>query len=188
MIIFFGPAGAGKSVQGQMLAARHGWRWLSTGQMFRDSDDPEVKKILETAELISDEKTYDVVETAVKNSKDFEHLIIDGFPRTMPQAQWLMESKDELGREVAMVIALEVPESEILKRLEVRGRAQDQPDIITRRMNIYRRQMYPVLGYFAEQGIKIVHIDGTGSVGEVHDRIQAELDVTEELTGSNAAT
>ncbi len=187
MIIFFGPAGAGKSVQGQMLSARHGWRWLSTGQMFRDSDDPEVKKILETAELISDEKTYDVVENALKHSQDFDHLIIDGFPRTMPQAEWLMESKTDLGREVAMVIVLEVPESEILKRLEVRGRAQDQPEIIARRMNIYRREMYPVLGYFADRGIKIVHIDGTGSVGEVHDKIQAEIETTEELKRDAAA-
>jgi len=93
----------------------------------------------------------------------------------MPQAKWLMDSKNKLGREVAMVIVLEVPESEILKRLEMRGRAQDKPEIVTRRMNIYRREMYPVLGYFAQQGIKIVHIDGTGTVGEVHDRIQAEL-------------
>ena len=181
MIIFFGPAGAGKSVQGQMLAARHEWRWLSTGHMFRNSQDPEVHKILATAELISDEKTYQVVEEALENSKDFDHLIIDGFPRTMHQAQWLMDSKNKLGREVAMVVVLEVPESEILKRLEVRGRAQDKPDIIARRMNIYRREMYPVLGYFAEQGIKIVHIDGTGSVGGVHDRIQLELNATEDL-------
>lgn len=178
MVIFFGPAGAGKSVQGQMLAARNGWRWLSTGEMFRNSEDPEVKKILETAELISDEKTYQVVEEALGTSKDFHNLIIDGFPRTMAQAKWLMDSKNKLGREVAMVIVLEVPESEILKRLEMRGRAQDKPEIVARRMNIYRREMYPVLGYFAEQEIKIVHIDGTGTVGEVHDRIQAELSVS----------
>lgn len=181
MIIFFGPAGAGKSVQGQMLSARHGWKWLSTGQMFRESTDPEVQKILKTAELISDEKTYTVVEEALKGSKDFDHLIIDGFPRTMPQAQWLMGNKNELGREVRMVVVLEVPESEIQKRLASRGRAQDTPEIVARRMNIYRKEMYPVLGFFAEKGIKIVHIDGTGSVGEVHDKIQAEIAVTEEI-------
>jgi adenylate kinase len=181
VIIFFGPAGAGKSLQGQMLSARHGWRWLSTGQMFRDSSDPEVQRILQTAELIGDEKTYDIVEDALRNSKDFDHLIIDGFPRTMPQAEWLMGNKNEFGREVKMVIVLEVPESEIQKRLASRGRAQDTPEIVARRMNIYRREMYPVLGFFAEKGIKIVHIDGTGTVGEVHDKIQAEIEVTEEL-------
>lgn len=187
MIIFFGPAGAGKSVQGQMLSARHGWKWLSTGQMFRDSDDENVQKILKTAELISDEQTYDVVEGALKNSHDYDHLIIDGFPRTMPQAEWLMDNKNELGREVKMVIVLEVPESEIQKRLASRARAQDTPEIVARRMNIYRREMYPVLGFFAEKGIKIVHIDGTGSVGEVHDKIQAEIETTEEISSNESA-
>jgi len=179
VIIFFGPAGAGKSVQGQMLSARHGWRWLSTGQMFRESGDAEVQKILGTGELISDEKTYDVVRESLSGSGDFDHLIVDGFPRTMAQAEWLMDAKNEFGREVEMVVVLEVPESIIQERLQLRGRPEDSAEIVAKRMNIYRREMYPVLGYFAEQGIKIVHIDGTGSVGEVHDRIQAELDASE---------
>ncbi len=179
MIVFFGPAGAGKSVQGQMLAARLGWRWLSTGQMFRESDDPEVKEILKTGELISDEKTFDVVRQALNNSVDVKRLIIDGFPRTMAQAQWLMDDKNSLGREVAMVIVLEVPESVIQERLQLRGRAQDKPEIVARRMNIYRQEMYPVLSYFADKGIKIVHLDGTGTVGQVHDKIMAELEYNE---------
>jgi adenylate kinase len=179
MIVFFGPAGAGKSVQGQMLAARLGWRWLSTGQMFRESDDPEVKEILKTGELISDEKTFDVVRHALNNSVDVKRLIIDGFPRTMAQAQWLMDDKNSLGREVAMVIVLEVPESVIQERLQLRGRAQDKPEIVARRMNIYRQEMYPVLSYFADKGIKIVHLDGTGTVGQVHDKIMAELEYNE---------
>lgn len=175
MIIFFGPAGAGKSVQGQLLSARNDWRWLSTGQMFRDSDDPEVKEILKTGELISDQKTYDVVKEALGAAKNVDRLIVDGFPRTMDQAEWLMDKNNLLGREVSMVIVLEVPESLIQKRLELRGRDQDKPDIIARRMNIYRKEMYPVLGFFAHEDIRIVHIDGTGTVGEVHDRIQSEL-------------
>lgn len=179
MIVFFGPAGAGKSVQGQMLAARLGWRWLSTGQMFRESDDPEVKEILKTGELISDEKTFDVVRRALSDAVDVKRLIIDGFPRTMVQAQWLMDDKNSLGRAVAMVVVLEVPESVIQERLQLRGRDQDKPEIVARRMNIYRQEMYPVLSYFADKGIKIVHLDGTGSVGQVHDKIMAELEYNE---------
>jgi adenylate kinase len=176
VIVFFGPAGAGKSVQGQMLAARMGWRWLSTGQMFRESTDPEVKEILKTGELISDEKTFEVVRDALGGSKDVERLIIDGFPRTMSQAKWLMDDKNSLGRDVKMVVVLEVPESVIQARLELRGRDQDKPEIVARRMNIYRQEMYPVLSYFADKGIKIVHLDGTGSVGQVHDKIMTELE------------
>ncbi len=176
MILFFGPAGVGKSVQGQMLAARMDWKWLSTGEMFRNSSDSEVQDILKTGELVSDEKTYEVVREAFSKAKDTDRLIVDGFPRTMDQAKWLMDDKNSLGRSVGIVVVLEVPESVIQKRLSKRGRDQDKPEIIARRMNIYRREMYPVLGYFAEKGIKIVHLDGTGTVGEVHDKIVTEIE------------
>ena len=176
MIIFFGPAGAGKSIQGQMLSARHGWRWLSTGQMFRDSRDAEIHKILGTGDLISDDITFKVVDESVQKSADFKHLIIDGFPRTRPQAEWLLDYLDQRDRQIDIVVVLEVPESEILRRLQVRGRAEDTPEIISKRRNIYRKEMYPVLSFFAESGVRIVHLDGTGSVGEVHDRIQAEIE------------
>jgi len=176
MIVFFGPAGAGKSVQGQMLAARLGWKWLSTGQMFRESDDPEVKEILKTGALVSDAKTYDVVKEAFAKTNDAARLIVDGFPRTMAQAEWLMDKKNVPNRNVEIVIVLEVPESVIQKRLSQRGREQDKPEIIAERMNIYRREMYPVLSYLADKGVKIVHLDGTGSVGQVHDKIMAEIE------------
>jgi adenylate kinase len=176
VILFFGPAGAGKSVQGQILAARQGWKWLSTGEMFRNSKNADIQEILKTGELINDEKTYEVVREAMSESKDVSKMIVDGFPRTMAQAEWLMESTNELGRKVAIVIVLEVPESVIQERLGLRGRDQDKPEIIARRMNIYRKEMYPVLGYFAEKDIKVVHIDGTGTVGQIHDKIMAELE------------
>lgn len=181
MIVFFGPAGAGKSIQGQMLSARHRWRWLSTGQMFRDSKDPEIHRILGTGELISDEQTYKVVEESLDGAEDQSHLIIDGFPRTRAQAEWMIENLPKKNRDIQMVMVLEVPESEIIKRLSVRGRKEDTPDIIRKRMNIYRKEMYPILSFFAEHGVQIVHLDGTGTVGEVHDRIQAEIDACETL-------
>lgn len=181
MIVFFGPAGAGKSMQGQMLSARHRWRWLSTGQMFRDSKDPEIHRILGTGELISDELTYKVVDEAISESKDQKHLILDGFPRTRAQAEWMMEAMPKKDRDIQMVIVLEVPESEIIKRLSVRGRKEDTPEIIRKRMNIYRKEMYPILSYFAEKGVQIIHLDGTGTVGEVHDRIQTEIEACETL-------
>jgi adenylate kinase len=180
MIVFFGPTGAGKSVQGQMIAARHDWDWLSTGQLLRDSNDPTIIQILKSGDLVSDGVTYDVFHRAIQEAKQdgFKNVIIDGFPRTKAQAEWLSKYMEMNGDRIDLVIALEVPESEIMKRLKKRGRMEDTPETIAKRMSIYRQKMYPVLGLFAEQGVRIVHIDGTGTVGEVHDKIEAELETS----------
>lgn len=177
MILLFGPTGAGKSMQGQMLAVRQGWKWLSTGQMLRESNDPEVIEVLKSGDLVSDELTYDVFESAINDAraKQFQEIIVDGFPRTKEQAEWLSDFMQKSGESIKQVVVLEVPETEIMKRLEKRGRMEDTPETIAKRMNIYRQKMYPVLGSFAEDGIKIVHMDGTGTAGEVHDRLYAEV-------------
>lgn len=177
MILLFGPTGAGKSMQGQMLAVRQGWKWLSTGQMLRDSNDPEVIEVLKSGELVSDELTYDVFDKAVKDAKakQFSRIIVDGFPRTKAQAEWLAQYMQQSGEKIELVVVLEVPESEIMQRLEKRGRMEDTPETIARRMNIYRQKMYPVLGQFAEDGVKIIHLEGVGTAGEVHDKIYDEV-------------
>lgn len=178
MILLFGPTGAGKSLQGQMMAVRQGWKWLSTGEMFRASDDPQIIEQLKTGELLSDEQTYEVFDAAVRDAhdKNYPQIIVDGFPRTKDQAEWLSDYMEREGEKIDIVIALEVPESEIMNRLEKRARMEDSPEVIARRMNIYRQKMYPVLGTFAEDGVRVVHIEGIGTAGEVHDKLYAELD------------
>ena len=177
MILLFGPTGAGKSMHGQMLAVRQGWKWLSTGEMLRQSTDPDVIATLQAGDLVSDELTYSVFESAIKDARDkeFGNIIIDGFPRTKEQTAWLDDYMVKMGEKIDIVIALEVPESEITRRLEKRHRMEDTPETIAKRMAIYRQKMYPVLGTFAEAGVKIVHLDGTGTAGEVHDRIYEEV-------------
>lgn len=176
MIVFFGPAGAGKSVQGQMLAARNGWRWLSAGQLLRDTHDIELIKEMQTGKLVDPAKVSSLMGDAIKRSHNIDRVILDGFPRQMSQAKWLIENKTHHGRDIQLVIVMEVPKSELLKRLEVRGRADDTPDAIDERLRIYRTEMYPILSYLTEQNINIVHIDGVGTVGQVHDRITEELE------------
>lgn len=176
MIVFFGPAGAGKSVQGQMLAARHGWRWLSAGQMLRDTHDIELIKEMQTGQLVDTEKVNKLMGDALKRAKNMRRVILDGFPRQLSQAKWLVETQPEHERSIQLVVVLEVPRGELLERLEVRGRADDRPEVIDERLKIYRTDMYPILSYFTEQGVHIAHIDGTGTVGQVHDRIMEELE------------
>ncbi len=177
MILFFGPTGAGKSVQGQMMAVRHGWKWLSTGQMLRESTDPTIQQLLRSGELVSDEQTYTVFDQAIREAKqkNFSQIIVDGFPRTHAQADWLGEHMQEHNQQIDLVVVFEVPQQEIMKRLDIRAREEDTPEVIEKRLTTYRQKMYPVLGAFAEQNIKIVHLDGTGTVGQIHDRIETEL-------------
>lgn len=176
MIVFFGPAGAGKSVQGQLLAARNGWRWLSAGQMLRDTHDFELIKQMQSGGLVDTAKVSELMGEAIKRSTNIDRVILDGFPRELSQAKWLVESKSHHGRDIQLIIVLEVPKSELMKRLEVRGRVDDTPDAIDERLRIYRTEMYPILSYMTEQNINIVHIDGVGTVGQVHDRIMEELE------------
>lgn len=180
MILLFGPTGAGKSMQGQMLAARQGWKWLSTGEMLRDSTDPAIIQILKSGDLVSDGVTFEVFNQAVQDAKakNFANIIVDGFPRTKMQAEWLATYLEKTGQTIDIVIVLEVPEAEIMKRLEKRGRMEDTPETIAKRMSIYRQKMYPILGTFAEDGVKVVHLDGTGTAGEVHDRLYSEIEVS----------
>ncbi|MCA9301345.1 nucleoside monophosphate kinase [Candidatus Saccharibacteria bacterium] len=175
MIIFFGPAGAGKSVQGQLLAARYGWRWLSAGQLLRDTRDPQLLKEMQSGGLANSEKVNEIFEDALIKAKDIDGVISDGFPRELSQAKWLVDALPKHERSIALVVVLEVPRSEIDNRLKLRGRADDTPDAIEQRLSIYRQEVYPILNYFAEKGLKIAHIDGTGSVGQVHDRVVFEL-------------
>ncbi|MCA9338179.1 nucleoside monophosphate kinase [Candidatus Saccharibacteria bacterium] len=175
MIVFFGPAGAGKSVQGQLLAARNDWRWLSAGQLLRDTRDAEVLEAMQSGQLVDTDKVSELMGEAIKRAGNISRVILDGFPRQFSQAEWLIENKSHHGRDIQLVVVLEVPKSELLKRLEVRGRIDDTPDAIDERLKIYRTEIYPILTYLTEQGVNIVHIDGVGTVGQVHDRIMEEL-------------
>ncbi len=175
MIIFFGPAGAGKSIQGQILAARQNWRWLSAGQILRDAHDPEINAYMQKGELIPSDVSSRIMGEAIKKAGDIDSIILDGFPRQIEQAKWLIDTQPEHGRAIDLVVVLEVPREELLNRLSIRGRADDTPEAIDNRLRDYRQVMYPILGYFTEQHIPVVHIDGVGNVGEIHDRIYAEL-------------
>lgn len=175
MIVFFGPAGAGKSMQGQILAARQGWRWLSTGQILRDTRDAEISAFMQRGELIPYEVSNRIMGEAIQKAGDIDRIILDGFPRQIEQATWLIDAQPEHGRAIDLVVVLEVPREELLNRLSIRGRADDTPEAIDQRLRDYRQVMYPILGYFTEQHIPVVHIDGVGTVGEIHDRIFAEI-------------
>jgi adenylate kinase len=181
MVIFFGPAGAGKSVQGQMLAARHGWRWISAGQLLRETKDLDILKTIHDGNMIEDQKMNDIIADALSRAQSIDRVILDGFPRKLTQAEWLIGAQPKHQRSIGLVAVLEVPREELLQRLNLRGRLDDTPEAIEKRLQQYRQEMYPVLSYLTSQNIPVVHVDGTGTVGQVHDRIEAEISAALQL-------
>lgn len=176
MILFFGPPGSGKSVQGELLVKRNGWNWLSTGQLFRDSSDPEVLARLAQGELIDDALTNKVLNEALQQADNKTRIVLDGYPRNRQQAEWLDEHLPKHGREIAAIIVFEVPKEELTRRLAGRGRAEDSLDVIEKRLNIYFANTKPVLEFYEKQGVPVVHVDGHGDVTEVHERIQKAIE------------
>ena len=176
MIIFFGPPGSGKSVQGQLLAARHGWRWLSTGQLLRETSNVDVIAHMKKGSMVDDDLVNHVVDEALHRAKDLDHIIIDGYPRHVEQAKWLLGLLPKHQREIEAVIILDVDDDEILRRLQIRGRLDDAPEIVKRRLQDYREKARPVVDFLASRGIHVQTIDGMASVGTVHDRIEEVME------------
>jgi adenylate kinase len=175
MIIFFGPAGSGKSLQGQMLAARQGWRWLSAGQLLRDMRDSSLFQTMQEGKLVDSEKVNRVIGDAIVRATNIDRVVLDGYPRRLEQAHWLVENQPLHGRSVGLIIVFDVSQDELEKRLGLRGRADDMASALEERMRVYDQETSPMLNYFTEQGVSVVHIDGSGTVGQVHDRIMEEL-------------
>lgn len=171
MILFFGPPGSGKSVQGQLLVGRNGWQWLSTGDLFRNSRDPEVLKRMASGELIDDNLTNKVVDAAIKAAKKNSPIVLDGYPRNLHQVEWLLKYLPAHGRKIECVVLFQVPREELVNRLVGRGRVEDSPEVINHRLDIYQKKTSPVVDYYREQGVPVIGVDGTGSIPEVHERI-----------------
>lgn len=175
MIVFFGPAGAGKSTQGKLLAERQGWLWISAGDLLRNTNDPEILRIISEGKLVPHEKVNELMGEAIKGAHDYKNIIIDGFTRKIEEAEYLVESYPLHKRSIDIAIVLDVPETELLERLSIRGRVDDTPEAIRERFDLYHRDVEVMLDYYRGHGIKIVHIDGSGGVEEVYDRVVREL-------------
>lgn len=175
MIVFFGQPGAGKTTQGKMLAASQDWRWIAAGQLLRESDDPQIEAILKEGKLVSSDIIIELIHKAIEESSDCKDIIIDGFARNVKQAEWLIDQAPSFDRAVDLVLVIDISKDELVKRLGGRGRSDDTAEAIEQRLNIYKQETYPVLEYFEKRGIKVVHINGTGTEAEVSERIMKEL-------------
>ncbi len=174
MIIFFGPAGSGKSLQGQKLAEKHGWKWMSVGQMLRDKQDPELEKIMKTGALVPTEIVVNMMhEGMVEAAEAGQNVILDGYPRDEEQAEWIVNKGDTQYLDGAIIF--DVTREELKKRLSLRAREDDNDEAIERRWALFDRTVKTMSDMLAEKGVKIAHVDGVGEIEEISERLEKQF-------------
>lgn len=177
MIILMGLAGSGKSTQGQMLAAATGREWLSAGQVLRNANNPELKAVMDRGELVSNELTVKLMTEAMLEAvREGKDAIIDGFPRDVEQAHWLA---DNLASVMKLAIIIDVPKTELIQRLLLRGRTDDTREAIEERFRIVEQNICSICEILSQAGIKIRRVDGVGTPEEVQSRVRQII--TEEI-------
>lgn len=188
-VLLLGPQGSGKGTQAKRIAAEYGLPHVSSGDMLRaaisSGDDlgRRVKETVERGELVSDELMIELIRERLSRPDAADGFVLDGFPRTMAQARALDMMLREIGHDLDVVFELQVPEEVAFERLLARalqeGRTDDTPDVIRRRLALYREQTLPLVEHYRAKGI-LVGIHGDRSVNEVFSEIQQVLDRLED--------
>jgi len=181
-IIIFGPPGAGKGTQAKLISEEYDIPHLSTGEIFRTAiknETPlgkEVKSILDAGDLVPDEKVVALVEEELKDAKYEDGYILDGFPRTVPQAEAFDDILEKKGKSLDAFLQLQVPEEELVHRILSRGegRSDDTPEKVKNRLKVYWNETQPVLNHYKDQEI-VKEINGVGSIDDIFDRIKNAL-------------
>ncbi|MFZ3267740.1 MAG: adenylate kinase [Mycobacterium sp.] len=173
-LVLLGPPGAGKGTQAEKLAEKLEIPHLSTGELFRQNIGNgtklglEAKRYLDSGDLVPAELTNELVDDRLSDPDTAgAGFILDGYPRSVPQAQALHDMLERRGIQLDAVLEFRVPEDALFERLKARGRADDTDDVIHNRMNVYRDETAPLIEYYNSE---LKTVDAVGSVDEVFAR------------------
>ncbi len=180
--ILFGAPGAGKGTHAEIIAKRYHLNHISTGDLLRKEVAEgtelgmQVKAIMDRGDLVSDDIVSALIEKAIKT--DTEGLILDGYPRTVQQADTLVKLFDKYGRKLSCVIRVDVEKEELVRRIhersQVSNRSDDKEDAIRRRLEDYEEKTVPLLDYYKKAGI-LITVNGGGSIDETQAAIVEAL-------------
>ncbi|MGY1682981.1 adenylate kinase [Geodermatophilus sp. SYSU D01176] len=188
-VVLLGPPGAGKGTQAQIIAGRLGVPAISTGDIFRSNVSGQTqlglkaKSYMDAGDLVPDEITVAMVKDRLAETDAKGGFLLDGFPRTIAQAEQLRNSLQELGHGLDCVLELVVDEDELVRRLSGRRmlvdgewvqRDDDKPETVRHRLHVYREQTAPLSGWYRSEGL-LIQIDAIGEIEEVTERAMSAL-------------
>jgi adenylate kinase len=192
-VVLLGPPGAGKGTQAQIIAGQLGVPAISTGDIFRANVSgqtelgTQAKVYMDAGNLVPDEITVAMVKDRLAEPDAKAGFLLDGFPRTIAQAEQLRESLAELGQRLDCVLELVVDEEELVRRLSGRRmlvdgewvqRDDDKPETVRHRLRVYREQTAPLSGFYEQEGL-LARIEAIGAIEEVTERAMSALRAAE---------
>jgi adenylate kinase len=186
-VLLLGPQGSGKGTQAKRIASTYGVPHIATGDIIRemkevDSDlGRELKAIYDRGDLVSDELMIRLISERLGRGDTVPGFVLDGFPRTMPQAVALDALLDDLGRGIDVVLEFQVPDREqllerMLKRAAEESRSDDTPEAIQRRLELYDRETAPLVEYYRTSRGNVCGIHAERAVEAVFHEIETTLD------------
>jgi adenylate kinase len=202
-LVFLGPPGAGKGTQAKFICDKHRIPQISTGEMLRAAKKngtlpPDIRQIMESGGLVPDSYVIELIDARTKEDDAKQGFLLDGFPRTLAQAEALDAMLERRSIPLSAAIAIEVPDELLIERAVLRRtdkrtgqiyhlkynpppsgadlehRADDQEDVVRNRIDVYRKMTAVLLPYYDKQG-KLRRVDGVGDVAEVTKRVLAAL-------------
>ncbi|MCB1164698.1 MAG: adenylate kinase [Leptospiraceae bacterium] len=181
-----GPPGAGKGTQAKIICSGLGIPQISTGEILRNAMDKgtelgrEAKSFVESGALVPDSVVIGIVKERIQEPDCEKGYLLDGFPRTLEQADALKKMTGELGKPLDVALNLAVPQDELVQRLLERARKENRPDdtepVIKSRLQTYEEQTLPLVDYYRKEGI-LKEVNGLGSLEEITGRIKEALGI-----------
>ena len=177
-LLFIGPPGAGKGTQAQLICKKYDLNHLSTGDLLRaevKNGSPlgkQAELIMNKGELVSDQLVLSIVEKQLESHNS--GWLLDGFPRTVIQAQSLELLLNKIAQPIQLVVLLEVLDKVLIERLLERGRVDDNEKVIRHRLQVYRQKTAPLIDFYKQKGL-LSSIEGYGTVDEIQTRIEKVL-------------
>jgi adenylate kinase len=176
-LIFLGPPGAGKGTQAQMIAADCDVPHISTGDILRSavSDNTELgnkaKQYMSNGELVPDDLVLDLIRERLGQDDAQGGWVLDGFPRNVPQAEFLAQLLDQISQPADFVVNLDVTDEVIVARLQKRGRDDDEEAVIRHRLEVYREQTEPLIDFYRSRQ-QLVSVNGNQAMEAVYASLQ----------------